>query len=38
MERLNGFSVTILKLSEGFLYVTFNGTLTDHDNLLTASH
>ncbi len=38
MAWLNGFSVTILKLLEGFLYVTFNGTLIDHDNLLTASH
>ena len=38
MERLNGFSVTILKLSEGYLNVTFNGTLIDHDHLLTASH
>ena len=26
MEQLKDFSVTILKLSEGFLYVTFNGT------------
>ena len=38
MERLNGFSVSILKQSEGFLYVTFNGTQIDHDNLLTASN
>ena len=38
MERLNGFSATILKLSEGFLYVTLNGSLIGHDNLLTASH
>ena len=26
MEQLNGFFVTILKLLEDFLYVTFNGT------------
>ena len=38
MEWLNGFSVSILKQSEGFPYVTFNGTDIDHDNLLTASN
>ena len=38
MEWLSGFSMSILKVSEGFLYVTFLMALKiDHNNLLTAS-